>query len=317
MDTIDPSPELAEALTFGVAGNDAIAHAARAEAARAALARHSDQMDRAYASARGQADPWKAPPFGAELVVDAGGDLDAVLASPAFVPEVQRELGIAAHDTFVNDEAGARYVQFNPTAGHIDDAYEGARAIAAQLIERGDVSHAAVVGAGRDYGEILMLTAEQRTTLLEGIREIGDASGDPDGRFASVAEHVEWYGELPERADLREALVTVLEGQFWTVGAPDLPEHLRDVVADLTPDASRPDFTHTHSMEGSEWAGTPLSESQPTPPGYSPRELSEREMLRAAGIDPNERAAQPMPSSETPMPQPEVQRSRGDDSVAH
>ncbi|UQB17841.1 hypothetical protein LIX22_002977 (plasmid) [Clavibacter nebraskensis] len=75
------------------------------------------------------------------------------------------KLGIAAHDTFVNDEAGARYVQFNPTAGHIDDAYEGARAIAAQLIERGDVSRAAVSAQCRDYGELLMLTAEQRTTL--------------------------------------------------------------------------------------------------------------------------------------------------------
>ncbi len=415
MSTIDRSPaELAAALTFGVAGDDSAAHAARGAAAQAALTRHSEQLERAYASARGQVDPWFAPPFGADLVAGAGGALDAVLASPAFVPEVQRETGLAADEEFVNDEDGGRWVQFSPEARHVDEAYECAHAVAAQLIERGDASPAAVVGAGRAFGDLLMLTGEQRTTVLEGIREIGEASGDADGRFAAVAEYVERYSELPgradlrdalvtvfegqlwtegapdlpehlrdvvadvrrgelavdavkparddgrplmltaeqrmtllagirdfrgasgdvdlriaavegiiamwwevpERADLRDALVTVLEGQFWTADAPGLPEHLRDVVAEIAPDASRPGFPDTRSPEGAASVRTSTLEAQPTPPDYSRRELAEREMLRAAGIDPNERAAQPVPSSQAIMLQPEVQRSRGDDSLA-
>jgi len=317
MNTIDRSPaDLADALTFGVTGDNPDAHAARSAAAQAAVTRHSEELDRAYASAGGQVDPWSAPPFGADLVIGAGGDLDAVLASPAFVPEVQREMGLAAHDEFVNDEDGARWVQFSPTAGHIDEAHEGARAIAAQLIERGDASPDAVVGAGRAHGDRLMLTAEQRTTMLEGIREIGEAAGDADGRFASVAGYVERYSELPKRADLREALATVFEGQFWTVDAPGMPEHLRDVVGEMRLDASQPDSPDARSAIGADRAGTPVNESQPAVAGYSRRELAEREMLRAAGIDPNGCTPQAVASSPAMMPQPEVQRSRGDDSLA-
>ncbi|AWF99863.1 hypothetical protein [Clavibacter michiganensis] len=414
MSTIDRSlAELANALTFGVSGDDSAAHAARGAAAQAALTRHSEQLDRAYASAGGQVDPWFAPPFGADLVAGAGGDLDAVLASPAFVPEVQREAGLAADEEFVHDEDGERWVQFTPEARHVDEAYECARAVAAQLIERGDASPTAVVGAGRTYGDLLMLTAEQRTTVLDGIREIGEASGDADGRFAAVAEYVERHSELPQRADLRDALVTVFEGQLWTEGArdvpdhlhdlvaevlpgeasaeavepardgrglpmltaeqrttlleaidatreasgdtdgrfaflggliamwgevperpdlrealatvlegqfgtpsaPDLPEHLREVVDYVVPDEARGDSHELRPTDGMATVRSEESATQLPSTMYSPREFAEREMLRAAGINPDERAAQPVPSSQAMMLQPEVQRTRGDDPL--
>ncbi|QIT13012.1 hypothetical protein [Clavibacter michiganensis] len=318
MSTIDRSPaDLAAALTFGVAGDDEAAHAARSAAAQDALSGHSEQMDEAYASSVGLRDPWTAAPFGAELVAAAGGDLAAVVASPGFVPEVQREMGLASHEELVDDEDGARYVLFLPSAVHVDAAYDEAREITAGLIQAGNAAPTASVGQGRTVDGALLLTEQQRSTLSAAAREAGRAVGEAAaGRFLGVVYHLEQYSQLPTCPRTRESLEIVLEGQHWIPGAHDLPAHLRDVVADMTPHASRPDSTDARSTQGNARARSSESVARPAPVGYSSRELAEREMLRAAGIDPNERAAQPVASSQAMILQLEVQRSRGDDSLA-
>ncbi|WP_434513187.1 hypothetical protein ABUV18_03044 (plasmid) [Clavibacter nebraskensis] len=318
MSTIDRSPaELAASLTFDVAGDDATAHAARSAAAQDALSRHSEQMDEAYAFSVGLRDPWTAAPFGAELVAAAGGDLAAVVADPGFVPEVQREMGLASHEELIDDEDGARYVWFEPVAVHVDAAYDEAREITAGLIQAGNVAPTASVGSGRTVGGALLLTEQQRSALSAAARETGRAAGEAAaGRFLAVAYYLEQYSQLPTRSRTRESLESVLDRQHWTPDAHDLPAHLRDVVADMTPHASRPDSTDGRSTQGAARAGSSERVTRPAPVWYSPRETAEREMLSAAGIDPNERAAQRVASSQAMILQPEVQRSRGDDSLA-
>jgi len=318
MSAIDRSPaELAASLTFGVAGDDATAHAARSAAAQDALSRHSEQMDEAYAVSVGLRDPWTAAPFGAERGAAAGGDLAVVVADPQFVPEVQREMGLASHEELVDDEDGARYVWFEPVAVHVDAAYDEAREITAGLIQAGNAAPNASVGSGRTVGGALVLTEQQRSTLSAAARETGQAAGEAAaGRFLAVAYYLEQYSQLPTRSRTRESLEIVLDRQHWTPDAHDLPAHLRAVLADMTPHASRPDSTDARSTQEAVRAGSSESVTRPAPVGYSPRETAEREMLSAAGIDPNERAAQPVASSQAMILQPEVQRSRGDDSLA-
>jgi len=59
--------------------------------------------------------------------------------------------------------------------------------------------------------------------------------------------------------------------------------------------------------------GTARGEGEP--PAYSRRELAEREMLRAAGIDPNERSTSHRDSSSTIQGSHEPHLARGDDSL--
>ncbi|WP_434181455.1 hypothetical protein RI685_16180 (plasmid) [Clavibacter michiganensis] len=313
MSTIDRTPaELADALTFGVDGYDAAAHAARATAAQAALSRHSDELDHAYASVTGVRDPWTAAPFGAELVAAAGGDLSAVLASTGFVPEVQREMGLASREVLVNDEDGARYVWFRPTAADVDVSYDAAHAIADELIQNGNARPTAHVGAGRGVDGALLLTRQQRETLVAAARDL--TRGDDAGRFKVVAYYLEQQSQLPNLDRMRRSLELVAERHPGIRADHAEPEHLRDVFADLAREATRDDFLERESADTATFAASDLDKAPTqTPGGYSRRELADRELLSAAGIDPDERTPQPTHPPLTTNPPADTWRTRGDD----
>ncbi|ALD14338.1 hypothetical protein [Clavibacter capsici] len=140
--------DLAAALTFGVSGCDTAANEARAARAAEVLAAHSAAVDRAYLDAAGSTvDPWWPEPFGARIVVESRGDLDAATSSPEFEAEVQKGMNLHARDVLVNDEDGCRYEAFTaaaeeleqvvPECTRIRDALRTARHVSAYITPKG------------------------------------------------------------------------------------------------------------------------------------------------------------------------------------
>ncbi|OII01458.1 hypothetical protein BIU95_07170 [Curtobacterium sp. MCBA15_007] len=128
----------ADALTLGVRGIDADALARRAEAARAVLAEQSRRVDAAYRGAAG-AEPDVAAPFGTTLVLQHGGDLNAVLGDPMFASTLQQQMGLGYGTEYVNDEDGARWESTEPTAEDIGQSAAEATRIRSALAEMGSL----------------------------------------------------------------------------------------------------------------------------------------------------------------------------------
>jgi hypothetical protein len=124
----------ADALTLGVRGIDADALARRAEAARTVLAEQSRRVDAAYRGTAG-AEPDVPAPFGTTLVLQHGGDLNAVLGDPMFTPTLQQQMGLGYGTEYVNDEDGARRESTEPTAEDIGQAAAEATRIRSALAE--------------------------------------------------------------------------------------------------------------------------------------------------------------------------------------
>lgn len=128
----------ADALTLGVRGIDADALARRAEVARVVLAEQSRRVDAAYRGAAG-AEPDIPAPFGATLVLQHGGDLNAVLGDPMFAATLQQQMGIEHGTEYVNDEDGARWESAEPTAEDIGQAAAEATRLRSALAAMGSL----------------------------------------------------------------------------------------------------------------------------------------------------------------------------------
>lgn len=129
----------ADALTLGVRGIDAESLARRAEAARAVLAEQSRRVDAAYSGAAGGAEPDVPAPFGTTLVLQHGGDLNAVLGDPMFAPTLQQQMGLGYGTEYVNDEDGARWESTEPTAEDMSQSAAEATRIRSTLAEMGSL----------------------------------------------------------------------------------------------------------------------------------------------------------------------------------
>jgi hypothetical protein len=154
----------ADALTLGVRGIDADALARRAEAARAVLAEQSRRVDAAYRGAA-NAEPDVAAPFGTTLVLQHGGDLNAVLGDPMFAPTLQQQMGLGYGTEYVNDEDGARWESTEPTAEDNGQSAAEATHIRSALAEMDSLDPDALQAAAADQ---LPLQERMEQAFLEG-----------------------------------------------------------------------------------------------------------------------------------------------------
>lgn len=154
-----------DALTLGVRGIDAESLARRAEAARAVLAEQSRRVDAAYRGAAG-AEPDVPAPFGTTLVLQHGGDLNAVLGDPMFASTLQQQMGLGYGTEYVNDEDGARWESTEPTAEDTRQSTAEATRIRSALAEMGSLDPDALQAAAAADQPPLQERMEQ--AYLEG-----------------------------------------------------------------------------------------------------------------------------------------------------
>lgn len=155
----------ADALTLGVRGIDAESLARRAEAARAVLAEQSRRVDAAYSGAAG-AEPDVPAPFGTTLVLQHGGDLNAVLGDPMFAATLQQQMGLGYGTEYVNDEDGARWESTEPTAEDTRQSAAEATRIRSALAEMGSLDPDALQAAAA--ADELPLQERMEQAYLEG-----------------------------------------------------------------------------------------------------------------------------------------------------
>jgi len=129
----------ADALTLGVSGIDADALARRAEAARAVLAEQSRRVDAAYRGAAGGAEPDVPAPFGTTLVLQHGGDLNAVLRDPMFALTLQQQMGLGYGTEYVHEDDDPRWESVAPTAEDDGRSITEAARVRAALVDLGAV----------------------------------------------------------------------------------------------------------------------------------------------------------------------------------
>lgn len=192
----------ADALTLGVRGIDAESLARRAEAARAVLADQSRRVDAAYRGAVG-AEPDVPAPFGTTLVLQHGGDLNAVLGDPMFTSTLQQQMGLGYGTEYVNDEDGARWESTEPTAEDTRQSTAEATRIRSALAEMGSLDPDALQAAAA--ADELPLQARMEQAYLKGYGDrlqigLAYASADDATRAeigASVlADKVSTYNDL-------------------------------------------------------------------------------------------------------------------------
>lgn len=155
----------ADALTLGVRGIDADVLARRAEVARAVLAEQSRRVDAAYRGAAG-AEPDVPAPFGTTLVLQHGGDLNAVLGDPMFAATLQQQMGLGHGAEYVNDEDGARWESIEPTAEDIGQSATEATRIRSALAEMGSLDPGAL--QAETAANQLPLQARMEQAYLQG-----------------------------------------------------------------------------------------------------------------------------------------------------
>ena len=98
-----------QAITLGVSGHDPQANRRRFELALRIRAEWDAVSDAAYASA-GMLEPYVPAPFGLRSVIATEGDVRSALAHDDFADEVLDHLGLTAHEEFIRDEDGDRWI---------------------------------------------------------------------------------------------------------------------------------------------------------------------------------------------------------------
>lgn len=104
---VSASPE--QALTLGVVGHDADANRRRVDVAARILEEWSVVSEAAYSQA-GTLEPYVPVPFCLNILVATGGDVRSALNHEDFAGEVLESLGLSAHEDFIRDEDGERWV---------------------------------------------------------------------------------------------------------------------------------------------------------------------------------------------------------------
>ncbi|GAA1854497.1 hypothetical protein [Myceligenerans crystallogenes] len=132
-----------DALTLGIPGCDAAANRARLAAA-ARIHEEQVQYDAAvYAEAAAQrttVDPDPIRPFGLDALLQARGDVQAVVDDPDFARSVLKDMGRGWREEIVSDEDGTRWGTIIPTPAEEAEAAYQAVLIHDELANRGIVA---------------------------------------------------------------------------------------------------------------------------------------------------------------------------------